>query len=69
MGPEWKQVINILWSVCVCYLCYDRQNAHHSDKYSDGCGGEINDLEGQTEMIITFYQLKGLAGVTKDIHT
>lgn len=41
--------------VCVCYLCYDRQNAHHSNKNSNGCGGEIYDLEGQTEMIIIVF--------------
>lgn len=37
--------------IYVCYLRYDRQNAHHSNKDSDGRGGKINDLSRQTEII------------------
>lgn len=48
--------------VCVCYLCYDRQNAHHSNKNSNGGGGEINDLGEHIEMIIMVVLLSG-AGV------
>lgn len=39
----------------VCYLCHDRQNAHNSDKNSNGCGGEVNDLERQTRNDYDWY--------------
>lgn len=39
--------------IYVCYLRYDRQNAHHSNKDSNGRGGKINDLSRQTEIIFS----------------
>lgn len=52
MGQGSKWGTNVV-SECiyVCYLRYDRQNAHHSNKDSDGRGGKINDLSRQTEII------------------
>lgn len=41
---KWCIIIIILW---LCYLCYNGQDAHHSDKNSDGCGGEIYHLVEQ----------------------
>ena len=35
---------------CGCYLCYDRQDAHHSYKDSKRCGGEVDDLQGEAEV-------------------
>lgn len=30
--------------VCKCYLCYNGQYAHYSNKHSNGGGGEIYHL-------------------------
>lgn len=49
-GSKWGTNV-VSECIYVCYLRYDRQNAHHSNKDSDGRGGKINDLSRQTEII------------------
>lgn len=44
--------MRVLKSVGLFYLCYDRQDAHHSNKNGQGGWGEMNDLEIDAEIII-----------------
>lgn len=50
--------MRVLKSVGLFYLCYDRQDAHHSNKNGQGGWGEMNDLEKHAEILIIVTEVR-----------